>query len=294
VLALRGYADRIKDVVVSPNGRQILTLAENEAARLWDAVTGKEAFTLPPSAPPGNYAGGFSPDNQRLLTCGKDGVVRLWDLAGRKELKRLSGPDGDPLHRDDHFVHAAFSPDGKSVMMQSAKAARLCALDLLAAARNRLPRVFTAAETSRFELDAVLSPKVQWLSYGDPCDQTMCNQRCLGVSGASADSRLEAPLTLRGMSEKGGRAVIINEAHGLRKDVIRQLLVTLERIPPHVVWVFTSFLIQGPSLTSNRTQSYMIAELGLTLTPALLKGVPPICNDTVFCPGRSKPASKTT
>jgi DNA polymerase III delta prime subunit len=42
------------------------------------------------------------------------------------------------------------------------------------------------------------------------------------------------------MGEKGGRAVIINEAHALRKDVIRQLLVSLERIPSHVVWVFTS------------------------------------------------------
>jgi DNA polymerase III delta prime subunit len=32
----------------------------------------------------------------------------------------------------------------------------------------------------------------------------------------------------------------VNEAHGLRKDVIRQLLVTLERIPAHVVWLFTT------------------------------------------------------
>jgi replication-associated recombination protein RarA len=39
---------------------------------------------------------------------------------------------------------------------------------------------------------------------------------------------------------KGGRAIIINEVHGLRKDAVRQLLVTLERIPQHVVWVFTT------------------------------------------------------
>jgi DNA polymerase III gamma/tau subunit len=51
---------------------------------------------------------------------------------------------------------------------------------------------------------------------------------------------IERGLAFRGMSEKGGRAVIVNEAHALRKDVIRQLLVSLERIPPHVVWVFTS------------------------------------------------------
>ncbi len=51
---------------------------------------------------------------------------------------------------------------------------------------------------------------------------------------------MERGLSVRGMGEKGGRAVIVNEAHALRKDVIRQLLVSLERIPPHVVWVFTS------------------------------------------------------
>jgi len=39
---------------------------------------------------------------------------------------------------------------------------------------------------------------------------------------------------------KGGRAYIINEAHGLRKDAIRQLLVMLERLPSHVLFVFTT------------------------------------------------------
>ncbi len=39
---------------------------------------------------------------------------------------------------------------------------------------------------------------------------------------------------------KGGRAVLINESHGLSKASIRQLLVTLERIPSHVVWLFTT------------------------------------------------------
>lgn len=34
--------------------------------------------------------------------------------------------------------------------------------------------------------------------------------------------------------------MLINEAHGLRKDSIRKLLVVLERIPNHVTWVFTT------------------------------------------------------
>lgn len=54
----------------------------------------------------------------------------------------------------------------------------------------------------------------------------------------------ERMLHYTGMDDTGkgrrGRAVIVNEAHGLRKDVIRQLLVLLERIPGHAVLIFTT------------------------------------------------------
>jgi len=50
---------------------------------------------------------------------------------------------------------------------------------------------------------------------------------------------LERQSAARGLG-RGGRAFIVNEAHGLRRDVVRQLLVTLERIPAHVVWCFTT------------------------------------------------------
>jgi len=39
---------------------------------------------------------------------------------------------------------------------------------------------------------------------------------------------------------KGGKAYIVNEAHGLRDDVIRRLLTVLEHRTSHVVWVFTT------------------------------------------------------
>jgi replication-associated recombination protein RarA len=61
-----------------------------------------------------------------------------------------------------------------------------------------------------------------------------------GALTVPALREIERSLSVRGMDEKGGRAVIVNEAHGLRKDVIRQLLVSLERISGHVVWIFTS------------------------------------------------------
>ena len=50
---------------------------------------------------------------------------------------------------------------------------------------------------------------------------------------------VERAVHLHGMG-RGGRAVIVNEAHGLRRDTVRQLLVMLERIPSHVVIIFTT------------------------------------------------------
>ena len=50
---------------------------------------------------------------------------------------------------------------------------------------------------------------------------------------------IEDDLELHGWG-KGGKAIIVNEAHGLRANTIRRLLVLLESIPNHVVWIFTT------------------------------------------------------
>lgn len=55
---------------------------------------------------------------------------------------------------------------------------------------------------------------------------------------------------------KGGRAIIINEAHGMTKAAIRQLLVTLERIPEHVVWLFTTTADGQESLFDDQIDAH--------------------------------------
>jgi len=51
---------------------------------------------------------------------------------------------------------------------------------------------------------------------------------------------IEQELNLYGWGGGKGRAYIINEAHGLSRPSIRQLLVLLERLPNHVIFVFTT------------------------------------------------------
>ncbi len=51
---------------------------------------------------------------------------------------------------------------------------------------------------------------------------------------------VERSMHFYGMGDKPGRAFIVNEAHGLRRDSVRQLLVLIERLPGHVVLIFTT------------------------------------------------------
>lgn len=55
----------------------------------------------------------------------------------------------------------------------------------------------------------------------------------------SAIDNIDREMNLFG-GGKGGRAFIVNESHGLRKQTVRRLLGLLERIPSHVVFVFTT------------------------------------------------------
>lgn len=55
-------------------------------------------------------------------------------------------------------------------------------------------------------------------------------------------AEIERKCRLMPLGQRNGWAFIVNEAHGLRRDTIRKLLVMLEgeRIPSHVVWIFTT------------------------------------------------------
>lgn len=53
-------------------------------------------------------------------------------------------------------------------------------------------------------------------------------------------SEIEQSMQTYGFGSQSGRAYIFNEAHGLRAPIIRALLVTLEQMPSHCVWLFTT------------------------------------------------------
>jgi WD40 repeat protein/tRNA A-37 threonylcarbamoyl transferase component Bud32 len=155
---------QLRDLTLSPDGRTLLTGADDGIARLWDLSTGRPVGPgLAHEGPVHTVA--FSPDGQTFLTLalkgtgGQDGFVRLWDRAtGRQRcgfptpswvLSAAFSPDGgtilggdyagkfhlweavtgkpldDPV--PDHWLLAsvAFSPDGRMFVTGSRKGARL-------------------------------------------------------------------------------------------------------------------------------------------------------------------------
>lgn len=78
------------------------------------------------------------------------------------------------------------------------------------------------------------------LLAAEVADDFMVTEVDAGTLSVSALAELERESQVSGWGAKSGRAYLINEAHGLRRDTIRQLLVVLERIPKHVVYIFTT------------------------------------------------------
>jgi DNA polymerase III gamma/tau subunit len=78
------------------------------------------------------------------------------------------------------------------------------------------------------------------LIAAEVADEFFITELDAGALTVSELQELEREMAAYGWGEKNGRAYLVNEAHALRKPVIRQLLVLLERIPRHVAIIFTT------------------------------------------------------
>jgi WD40 repeat protein/energy-coupling factor transporter ATP-binding protein EcfA2 len=97
----------------SPDGQRIVTSFGFDAARIWDAASGKPIGEPLKGHKDRVNSAAFSPDGKRIVTSSDDGTAQLWDAAS-------GNPIGEPLkgHRDSVW-NAAFSPDGKRIVTAS-------------------------------------------------------------------------------------------------------------------------------------------------------------------------------
>jgi WD40 repeat protein len=116
---LVGHTKPILHLLLSPDGRTLVTTSADQAVRLWDTLTAQEWAVLRGHAAAITFAG-FGPEGRLLITGDAGGTLRLWEVATAKERAVLPG---DALkwvpvdrEREDRTVQAAaVTPDGKSV-----------------------------------------------------------------------------------------------------------------------------------------------------------------------------------
>lgn len=88
-----------------------------------------------------------------------------------------------------------------------------------------------ASGTGKTTIARLLAAEIATDHYVEEIDATSLTPAAL--------VRIEQTMQLYSFG-KGGRAYIINEAHGLSRPAVRQLLVLLERLPSHVMVIFTT------------------------------------------------------
>jgi len=145
---LRHGAD-VTFVAFGPDGRTLVTAAEDNTIRIWDLAGGREIrrFARPrPAAPEkagkgrdgankdvdvnmvlemmagGNNGSSFNvalaPDKKTLAASGSGNVIQLWDVETGKALRQIKGPPG-------RLAGLLFSPDGRTLAGRTANGSLL-------------------------------------------------------------------------------------------------------------------------------------------------------------------------
>jgi WD40 repeat protein len=105
---VRPSDDAVRAVAFSPDGRYLLTVGDDPAARLWDVATGKEIRQFIPTGPLADVSSGYSatfiPGGSLLITQTPDGLT-FWDAASGQQTKHL--------HTKTSLNSLAVSSDGR-------------------------------------------------------------------------------------------------------------------------------------------------------------------------------------
>ncbi|OWK39042.1 WD40 repeat domain-containing protein [Fimbriiglobus ruber] len=115
----------VRKVVASPDGKLVVSVADDMACKVWDAATGRLVHDLrghkektPTHFTSMLYTAAFSADGKLLATADKVGHVVVWDVAAGKEIGSVEAPvmyTWDPvqrMHSIGGIRSVAFSPDG--------------------------------------------------------------------------------------------------------------------------------------------------------------------------------------
>jgi WD40 repeat protein len=182
---------------LSPDNRWVLTLSNDDPARLWHwrGTPGNYGAELHHDVGPYRVAE-FSPDSRMLLTLGDDYSARLWEVTTGRNLHELP--------HEDRINQAAFSPDGRWVVTASVDSTAV----LWDASTGKRLMDFGGYERSR--TTAAFSPDGARIATGTAWGQVLLHscEICgsLDVLLAHARSRVSRALTAEERAKYVGRS----------------------------------------------------------------------------------------
>jgi WD40 repeat protein len=107
-----GDGSYINYLVMTPDGKKLLSSSADKKIKLWDFYTGKEISTLIEASIPINYFA-ISPDWQTLATGGTGNTIAIWDFDSGKKIRTLKG-------HTSYVNYVVISPDGQKLASASA------------------------------------------------------------------------------------------------------------------------------------------------------------------------------
>jgi WD40 repeat protein len=78
VRMLKGHAAWVRALVISPDGRILVSASDDNTIKMWDLATGRPVRTLKGHTGPIRSIA-FSPDGRRLASGSWDRTVKLWE-----------------------------------------------------------------------------------------------------------------------------------------------------------------------------------------------------------------------
>jgi WD40 repeat protein len=143
------------NVLFSPDGKYIVTAANNKIIQFWDVASHEyvRAFNQPDDVKSVSY----SPDGRFIWSGSLDGKIRQWDAVSGQLVRVFSGPRGYSFVDD-------ISPDGKLVLVeyddQTVHLFDIDYHDTIRYACSRLVRDLTITEEIAFNITGAAAPAV--------------------------------------------------------------------------------------------------------------------------------------
>jgi len=87
---LKGHANGVMAVAVTPDGQQAVSASYDRTLKIWDLASGIELRTLEGHAD-WVHAVAVTPDGRQAVSASLDRTLKVWDLASGVELRTLKG-----------------------------------------------------------------------------------------------------------------------------------------------------------------------------------------------------------